>query len=112
MVRRFVIPKSERSTSLRYSVAVLALVFATLIRFPLQPFLGHSVPFLLYFPAVLFAAWYGGLGPGLLVTAAGGVASHFFWMEPYFEFAPLTTQTSMQLLLFLAVAGFISWMVE
>src|SRR5436190_11133368 len=112
MVRRFVIPKSERSTALRYAVAVLAVMFATLIRFPLQPILGHTVPFLLYFPAVLFAAWYGGFGPGLLVTVAGAAASSFFWMQPAFQFAPLTTQQSAQLGLFVVVAGFMSWMVD
>src|SRR5436190_7287774 len=97
MVRRFVIPKSERSTALRYAVAVLAVLSATLLRFPLQPILGHTVPFLLYFPAVLFAAWYGGFGPGLAVTIAGGLASSFFWMEPTFKFAAFTTQQSVQL---------------
>src|SRR5207249_11102113 len=41
-------------------ISVLAIVAATVLRIPLAPVLGASVPFILYFPAVLFAAWYGG----------------------------------------------------
>lgn len=90
----------------------MAILIATLIRVPLQPMLGHTVPFLLYFPAVLFAAWYGGLGPGLLVTLAAGIFSSFFWMEPAFHFPPLTRQNSVQLGLFVLVASLMSWLVD
>ncbi|HKQ37540.1 MAG TPA: PAS domain-containing protein [Verrucomicrobiae bacterium] len=112
MIRPFVVPKSERSAALRYGIAAVAVLAATLVRFPLQPILAHSVPFLLYFPAVLIAAWYGGFGPGLLVTVAGSLASSFFWMAPYFAFAPLTTGNSVQLGLFVLVAAVMSWLVD
>lgn len=112
MVRRFVVPKSQKGIRLRYAVALLSVLAATALRLPFQPLFGHSVPFLLYFPAVLFASWFGGLGPGLLAALLGALASSFFWMEPYMAFAPLSFQTSLQLLLFLAVSGFMSWLVN
>jgi PAS domain S-box-containing protein len=112
MVRRFVVPKSQRGVGIRYAVAVLSVLAATALRLPFQPVLGQSVPFLLYFPAVLFAAWFGGLGPGLLASVLGALASTFLWMDPYWSFAPFTFKTGVQVFLFLAVSAFMSWLVD
>ena len=112
MVRRFVISKSRRNPALCYVVAVLSIVLGTLLRFPLQQILGQSVPFLLYHPAVLFSAWYGGWRPGILATVLGAIASSFFWMEPEFGFAPLTPRTTVQLGLFVIVSSFMTWLMD
>ena len=42
--------------------------------------------FPLFTAAVLFASWYGGLGPGLLATALATVAGRYFFTEPYYTF--------------------------
>jgi PAS domain S-box-containing protein len=53
----------------------------------LTPAVGPTaLPFITFFPAVAWAAWYGGLGPGVLsVVLAGGVAKWFF-LEPLHTF--------------------------
>src|SRR5581483_5969414 len=48
----------------RYAVAVLVVAISTLLRHSLMTALGEGVPFILYFPAVVVSAWYGGFGPG------------------------------------------------
>ena len=58
----------------RYGVAVAAIAAALGLRLMLQPWLGSSVPYLQFFPAILLAAWYGGFGPGAL--ANGTVRAH------------------------------------
>lgn len=40
-------------------------------RLALAPLFGEQLPFLTFFPAVAFAAWYGGFGPGVLATTCG-----------------------------------------
>ena len=60
--------QSERPAALRYGFAVLVVGLAVLIRLSLQGLFSGGVPFLFFFPAIMAAGWYGGLGPGLLAT--------------------------------------------
>lgn len=58
------------SATARYGASVLLIVVLLLVRLALQPWLGLSVPYLQFFPAVILAARLG-LGPGLLPHALG-----------------------------------------
>ncbi|MBD1861881.1 MULTISPECIES: PAS domain S-box protein [Trichocoleus] len=66
---------------LRYGVAVLVVVAATVVRLLLNPLLGNAAPFLPFILAVLFSAWYGGLRPGLLSTGLSAGIIHYFWLR-------------------------------
>ena len=59
---------ASRSPVLRYGVAVLSVALVMLLRVFLTPFVGPSM-LMLFLLSVTFAAWYGGLLPGLLATA-------------------------------------------
>jgi signal transduction histidine kinase len=49
------------------------------VRLALKPVIGEASPFLLFTPAVMLAAFYGGPAAGLLATGLGAVlGSHFF----------------------------------
>jgi PAS domain S-box-containing protein len=61
-------PRRPRPRWARYGTALLAVAVAAVLERWLAPIVG-PMPMALYFPAVLVAAWYGGLGPGLLATA-------------------------------------------
>lgn len=65
----------------RYGLAIALVLLATGITRRIQPYLGESIS-PLFFVAVMFSAWYGGLGPGLLSTGLAGWASAFFFMNP------------------------------
>jgi two-component system sensor kinase FixL len=56
--------------ALRYLLAVAAVGVTLAVRLALQPWLQHEAPFLLFIPAVLLAAGFGGFWSGLLATAA------------------------------------------
>ena len=60
---------------------------ALLCRVPLWSVLGSSVPFSLFWPAVVVTAWYGGIGPGLLATLLSALAGGYFILKPQFSFA-------------------------
>jgi two-component system sensor kinase FixL len=59
----------------RYIVAVASVALALVLRAAASSFLGDDVPFLHFIPAILFASWYGGFGPGTVATLASGAAA-------------------------------------
>jgi len=65
-----------------YAAAVAAVVLALLLRLALTPWLGPTLQYLSFFPAVLVASWLGGFGPGLLAAALSSVASFVWFLEP------------------------------
>ncbi|HEX6040197.1 DUF4118 domain-containing protein, partial [Longimicrobium sp.] len=74
-------PGSPPSPAVRAFVAVASPAVALGLFQPLRHALTDR-PFALFFAAVFVAAWYGGLWPGLLCTALGFVALHWFILEP------------------------------
>ncbi|MBI3942781.1 MAG: diguanylate cyclase [Chloroflexi bacterium] len=70
----------QTSAVFRYACPVLMTALAVLARLVLNPTIGNEAPFLLFFPAVLVSAWYGGLGPGMLATALSTLASLYFFL--------------------------------
>jgi K+-sensing histidine kinase KdpD len=66
----------------RYGVAGLAVVLALLLKLLLELQIKVENPFLLFFPAVMFSTWYGGLGPGLLATLTTSLLSYYFLVDP------------------------------
>ncbi|HEY8459423.1 MAG TPA: ATP-binding protein [Blastocatellia bacterium] len=72
----------NRSPFLRYGASVLAFGTAWLLAHLLWPLIDPASP-QLFFAAVMVAAFYGGLGPGLLATALSTVAIDVFFTPPF-----------------------------
>jgi len=70
----------ERPALVRYGAAALLVLAAWALREALAPVLPSETRFLYFVPAVLIAAWIGGLGPGLSATALS-VASSFLIVD-------------------------------
>ena len=68
--------------SLRYGVAVLAVAVALGLKLLFDPLIPVQSPFLLLAGGVVVAAWFGGLGPGLLATALAALCADFFFLPP------------------------------
>lgn len=63
--------------------------------------------FIFFMTAVVFAAWYGGFGPGLACAVASIFIVDYFFINPgQFIAYP---DNLVQLMLFMAVAGLVSW---
>src|SRR5262249_4907354 len=73
----------DRSTSARYAVAIAAIVVAFAVRYGLHGTLEHRIPFAFFTLATLIAAWYGGLGPGLLAAVGGLALTDYFFLPPH-----------------------------
>jgi len=109
---KWMLPLAVSPRPARYAVAIgSAAISAVLVEF-LMPSLGNQFPFLLLYPAVICAAWYGGFGPGLLATVLTALVAAFFLFEPRFSFAIARPTDQLATSLFLVVGGFISWLGE
>src|SRR5687767_1588014 len=90
----------SRSALARYAVAVATVALAAGVRLALEPALGRGVPFIVFFPAVLFASWFGGAGPGALTIAGAAAMSVYLFLAPTYEFAVASTADMFSLLIF------------
>jgi K+-sensing histidine kinase KdpD len=66
----------------RYAVAIACALVAIVARMSLGSVWGLELPYLTFYPAVLLAAWVGGLGPGLLTTGLCALAAVYLWIPP------------------------------
>jgi PAS domain S-box-containing protein len=99
------------SLLLRYGVAVTAIALVLALKLLVDPLIADQSPFLMFAAAVMVAAWFGGLGPGLLATALGAVAGDYFFLPPVGSFTPLSI-AFLPLFLFVLQGGLISLLVE
>jgi len=65
---------------LRYSVTILIIAIAAVIRFVYFADLGRGSPYLTFYPLVVIAALYGGLLPGVLASIVSVLLS-FYWVQ-------------------------------
>src|SRR5215475_7747025 len=70
------------SRTQRYGIAILSAVIVAIVRLALDPFLGDELPTTMFIFAVILAAWYGGLWPGLFVTALSILLSEYLFIAP------------------------------
>jgi PAS domain S-box-containing protein len=78
---------SKSSAISRYGIAVLSVVIAIVVAGLLTIFL-HTEPIASsMIAAVMFAAWFGGFGPGLLAIALAVLAIHYYVAPPINSFA-------------------------
>jgi PAS domain S-box-containing protein len=58
------------------------VVVATLLRAAADPWLGRTVPYLFFYPAIIVAATFGGFKAGVFATALSGLISRVLYLEP------------------------------
>ncbi|MBD1863195.1 MULTISPECIES: PAS domain S-box protein [Trichocoleus] len=93
-----------------YSVAVLATLFALLLRFLLTPLLRENAPLLVFVLPVMFSAWYGGFRAGLLATGLCTLFGTYFFIPPYFSLQVTDAVNLTRISIFVFEGLFISWL--
>jgi PAS domain S-box-containing protein len=71
-----------RHTLQRYSIALLTVVAALSLTLLLQPWIGSTIIFPLFFAAVAISAWFGGFGPALLSIIVSALIIDFVFLLP------------------------------
>lgn len=100
----------SRPAALRYTVAVLAVAIGAAGRLTVLEWLGdQTAPFITFFPAVMGAALFGGVGPGILAVLLSTVVALLLW-TPLDQFGGLTAPAAV--VLFAIVSGVIVWLAD
>ena len=73
----------------RYAVAIGVVLVAFALRYSIYGTLDHRIPFGFFIPATIIAAWYGGLGPGLLAAIAGLLLGDYFFLPKHTAESPM-----------------------
>ncbi len=103
---------AARSSARRYGVAVAAWLVALALVSWLRSTIGSDLYFPPFTGAVMVAAWFGGLGPGLLATALATAGNAYFFAEPLWSFGIASGSDAVRVAVFVAVAIGISLLAE
>ena len=85
-----------------YGLALLIFGAGVLLRLLIDDLVPGQLPFITFFPAVLLATFYGGLGPGLVVLVLSAVVGTY-WADP--SGGSSTVYYAFTFLLFVVLAG-------
>ncbi len=95
-----------------YAFAAFCVAAAALIRWAIGSFFEGVVPFATFFPAVLFAALVGGIGPGMFAAILGGIIGWWAFVDPPMAFLPLTSGAWVSLVAYFITSLIIVWVAE
>jgi PAS domain S-box-containing protein len=95
----------------RYGIAIVAAEAATVLHLVLDPIWHIQLPYIVFYPAVMISAWFGGLRPGAL-TILSAIAADFFWLRPSVNLLAGDPTDIGGILAFITVGVFISTMNE
>ncbi|HJX27121.1 MAG TPA: HAMP domain-containing sensor histidine kinase [Thermoanaerobaculia bacterium] len=93
-----------------HGLALLIVALATLLRVWLTPLVGPTVPFILFYPAVMLAGWAGGMRPGLTATLASALIAWYLFIPPFQSFAVPTPAVLFQLAVFILFGALLSFL--
>jgi len=103
----------RQSASARsYFFALLLVLVALVARFPLQPLIGDSVPYMTFFLAVVVSGALWGARPGIVALVASGLAASVFVLPPHFELSLKSTADVAGLIGFFVVGGAILYFID
>ncbi|MGA8154020.1 MAG: ATP-binding protein [Terriglobales bacterium] len=78
---------ATKSAAGRYALAILVTLLALYLRALATPFLRTSNPYHTLWAAVVFSAWYCGVGPAILSTLVGLVGVWYWLLPPFHSLA-------------------------
>jgi signal transduction histidine kinase len=91
-----------------YAIAVVTVVVAAAVTFFIYPVIEPSIS-LLFFPAIVIPAMYGGYGPALLSTILSTLALAFFFVPPRYSF-DIGVDDAVRLAVFVVIAVATAWL--
>jgi two-component sensor histidine kinase len=95
-------------SSAAFTLAVVSVAVATLVRIGLEGVASNLAPFVTYFPAILVTTLVGGAASGILAVVLGGLCAGWFFLEADL---PLGSDIA-NLSLYLATSLLIVWCAE
>jgi PAS domain S-box-containing protein len=101
----------ERQLWQRYAVALLACAFGLTARWALDPMLRDTVPFVTLFVGTVIAAWFGGIGPGILTAVLQVIVAQYAWVPPRYTLAIWNEGQAVAVAAYLVTSSILIWTV-
>jgi two-component sensor histidine kinase len=95
-----------------YVFAAFCVAVAGFIRWAIGLFFEGVVPFTTFFPAALFAALVGGIGPGTFAAMLGGIICWWAFLDPPLTFFPLASGAQISLATYFITSLIIVWVAD
>jgi K+-sensing histidine kinase KdpD len=105
-------PHVDARWQMRYGVAFGVTLVAFVLRLTMFGHLDTRLPFGFFLVAVMFAAWYGGLGPGLFVTVAGLLLGGYFFLPRTGAAVAMGEAERTTILVFIVNAALVSFLMD
>lgn len=96
----------------RYPVAIALAVAAIVLRLTFLKILGSCATYVTFYPAVMLAALYGGVGPGLVAAAVSALLADYFVNAPQGIFLRNSPADWLAMVIFLSGCSMISCITE
>jgi two-component system, LuxR family, sensor kinase FixL len=94
-----------------YAFAAGTVAAALAARYLLRDTFGVAVPYLQFYPAIIAAAWFGGVGPALLATLLSSAAAAYYFLPPDGLGVDLAVD-QLSLGFFMAIGLGLAWLVD
>jgi signal transduction histidine kinase len=95
------------NTITRYTLSVLVIALALLVRWALNPLLGTNLPYVTLFPAIAFSAWYCGIFPSIGALILGLCLAQLKFVLPGHAYRNLSVPDFVGTLAYFAASGII-----
>lgn len=95
----------------RLALAALIFAIALALRFSLLP-VDAGVAFITFYPAIVIGFYICGTTAGALLSVASALAAEYFFISPFFTFNIAREIDAVSVLIFLASAAMIGWIVS
>ena len=103
------VSRATHDVVLRYGAAVLSVFVAATVTFALLRPVFSRNPFPLFYAAVIFAAWYGGIGASLVATGLSVWAIDYLFLPSLLRFDNFWHDIA-QVGSFVFIAGLVGWL--
>ncbi|MCE0498123.1 MAG: ATP-binding protein [Methylacidiphilales bacterium] len=97
----------------RYALAIVLSLAAILLRYSIEGWTGSGGPMPIFFVIpIIFSAYVGGLGPGLLSTLIAAIGTDYWFIQPVNSLAMARPVDQLQWILLIASGAVITMLVE
>jgi len=105
-------PGRPHSLLYAYGLSLLIASLELVVRWHFSELIGQRAVYSTFFPAVLIAAYFGGLKHGFVITCLCAAAANFFLVRPLFALGFKGTGDTVALTLFVVISIFICFLTE
>ncbi len=99
--------RTLKKDAVRYALAALAAIAALALRYLLDPLLGEKNPYHTLWLAIVFTAWYCGIGPSIFASVIGLMGLKYWFLPPYRSFGTSDAKEVFGMVGFLVFSGVI-----